>query len=137
MNKRQFIFSAIAATVLAACGGQQQNSSAPEKAAVGCQWAWVRPFQDFVLWICDQVCLLLGGPSPEDEHHRVLPLIQQLDHAVREDLPALVPMGMGGMLPHGQHGIEQQHPVLRPALQASVGRRIDPKIILQFLEDID
>ncbi|QMT32408.1 ABC transporter substrate-binding protein [Alysiella filiformis] len=33
MNKRQFIFSAIAATVLAACGGQQQNSSAPEKAA--------------------------------------------------------------------------------------------------------
>ena len=87
--------------------------------------------------IGNQALLCPGISAPEYEYHRIFPIIEQPDNPVGEDFPALAPVGIGLAPSYRKHRIEQQNPVVCPAFQAAVGRRVDPQIILQLLKNID
>ena len=68
------------------------------------------PFEDlFRLSLC--------RISPEQEDHRSVLLGECADHRIGELLPSVSRMGIRLMLPHCQHGVEQQHSLLRPTFQ--------------------
>ena len=46
-------------------------------------------------------------------------------------------MRIGLMRPYRQHGIEQEHPLLRPFLQIAIVRDVASQIVLQLLIDVD
>src|SRR6056297_3973870 len=85
----------------------------------------------------DAVPLALRLTAPEHEYRRSLAAVDNLDDAVRESLPAfsLVRAGLAAL--YREHGVEQQHTVVCPRLQAAVARDNEAEVIVQFLEDID
>ena len=92
--------------------------------------------QDQVTGVCDQAALAFGIGAPQQKHHGLLPLVEQADHLVGEQFPAFPLVGIGRAGPHGEYGVEQQHPLLCPIHQAAVGRGQNAQIIPQLLVDV-
>ena len=84
----------------------------------------------------DEGTLLPGVSAPEQENHRLLPLVEQFNDPVCEGFPSQTPVTVGLSGPDGQGGVEQQHTLTGPAGQLPVGRRLDPQFLLNLLEEI-
>lgn len=84
----------------------------------------------------DQLLLALGMRSPQQEHHVRALLADHLDDSVGEELPAFLGMrsGIGALDRHGR--VEQQHPLLGPALQVTMTGDGDIQVALQFFVDV-
>ena len=69
--------------------------------------------------IVDYLGLFAGMRSPQQENHRRLLVIQLSYNRIGKNLPAH-PLVRGRLpLPHGQHRVQQQHPLPRPRRQLS------------------
>ena len=58
------------------------------------------------------------------------------DHLVGEGLPALALVRRGRVGAHGEGGVEQQHALVRPGVEAAVVGGVDAEIGLELLEDV-
>ena len=58
------------------------------------------------LGIDDKILFRSGVGSPQDEHHRFRPLVQQTDHVVSEDLPAFALMRICFVRPDREHSVK-------------------------------
>ena len=89
-----------------------------------------------MIGICDALLFGPGIGSPQQKHHGLLPLIEQIDDPIGEILPSHAPVGIGCMGPDGEHRVQQQHPSLGPLGQAAVTGTMKSHIIFQFLINI-
>ena len=80
----------------------------------------MRGFQNVMPAPVNQLFLGLCIPSPEQEDQSLSPFRYLPDHCIREDFPTFVLVGSGLVGPDGQGGIQQKHPLVRPAVQAAV-----------------
>ena len=72
-----------------------------------------------MMGISDPDPLRLRRSSPQQEHHAVRQGIDTIQDGVGEPLPAALPMGVRLTRAHSQHGVQQQHALPRPTLQAA------------------
>ena len=79
----------------------------------------MRRGEDEVIRVCEKGALRLGVPAPEQKNYRLRRRVQQLYHAVGEDLPAERAVAVRLSLPHGQHCVEQKDAVFSPGPKAS------------------
>ncbi|MNF58401.1 hypothetical protein D3C84_399530 [compost metagenome] len=84
----------------------------------------------------DQFLFALGMRAPQQKHQMRLMLAGQFDDPVGEMLPALARMGVGSGALHSHGGIEHQHPLVGPALQATVAWNVDVQVALELFIDI-
>ena len=103
---------------------------------IGTQWRWVHRLEHQVALLVYHIRLSTGKSSPK-HIYQVLPLRSQCtDGSVGERLPPNLRMAVGLMGTHGERGIEQQHPLLRPTTQIARRGNGDIEIILYLLKDI-
>ena len=69
----------------------------------------------------DEAGFAYGVAAPEEKHDAAAMLREGADGGVGEGLPAFVLVRAGLMGAHGEGGVEQQHPLVGPALQIAVG----------------
>ena len=84
----------------------------------------------------DEVLLPAGRGSPEDERDSVGLAVDGADHLVGEGLPAPAGVRRGGVGSHGEHRVEQQHPLPGPGLEAAVAGVGNAEIALEFPVDV-
>ena len=123
-------------TVLCQQGVGLGEMAATEKAAVCRQGAGVHRRQLVMDGVLDQLRLALGVSAPQEEYHGGLLVVEFGNHAVGELLPTLPLMAGGLSLPHGEHRIEQQHPLPRPSGQVAIRRSGFAHVGGQLLEHI-
>src|SRR3546814_6406790 len=75
--------------------------------------------------------------APQHEHGRRMAAVHLGHHRIGERLPPLVLVGCGKAHLHGQHVVEQQHPLLRPMLQKAVGGPGNAEVALKLLVDVN
>lgn len=80
--------------------------------------------------------LLLCKTSPEQEHQSRTLLRKSCDGGIRKAFPAMSLMGSGLLFAHGERGIEQQCPVVRPLTKVTRAWDGSSKVVLHFLEDV-
>lgn len=86
----------------------------------------------------DQLGFADGIASPEEEHDTLTILRESLDGRIGELLPPLVLMRAGLVRPHGEGGVEQQHPLVGPTAEvARGGGDVDGEVGVDLLDDID
>ena len=91
-----------------------------------------------MLRVLDQSFFRLGIVAPQQEYHRLFPLIQQADHIICELLPALSPVRIGLTGADGEHSVQKQHTVLGPVGQLSVlSKVVNAHIFLDLFKYID
>ena len=119
--------------------------AAAVEAAPGRQRRGMGRLQDQVPGGVDEPGLGPGMAAPEHENHRARilghdPPGHHMDDGVGQGLPAQPGVGPGPAQLRGQHGIEQQHALARPAPEVSGGVAalcgILPKVPGDLLEDI-
>ena len=94
-------------------------------------------FQDGVAAGVDQFLLRPGEVAPEQENQS-LPLLRQgADDRIGEFSPADPAVGSGLSGPHGQHGIEQENALGRPAAERTVLVQRYTQVRFNLLVDID
>ena len=96
----------------------------------------MRRLQNQMLRIPQHRLLHLGRTAPEDKHHRAVDLIQYPDRRIRERLPADAVMAVCLMCPHGQHGVQHQHALIRPLFKIPVIRNRAAEVVMQLLIDV-
>ena len=80
--------------------------------------------------------LALRVAAPEHVDDALPALVDGLHDGVGEGLPAVARMRGGLVLAYGEHRVEQQHPLLGPAVKVAargVGR---PRVVAHLLEDV-
>jgi hypothetical protein len=70
---------------------------------------------DYMLWPADETLLSLSRGAPEEKDHRLRLVVDGLDDAVRELLPALTAVGVRLTRSHGEDGVEEQDALVCPA----------------------
>ena len=111
--------------------------AAAEEAVVGGKGAWVRGGEHMMVRVGDQRALALGEVTPEQKDDRLFPLVEQCNDTVGELLPADAAMACRHAAAHGQHRVEQQDAVLRPAGEIAALRRGIAEVVAVLLEDVD
>ncbi len=97
----------------------------------------MRRFENGVAAGVDPFGFALGIAAPQQEDHPAVLGVDRAQHGVGELLPAFALVRVGLVRAHGQHGIQQQHPLLGPGDQAAVVGHVKLDVLMQFLEDID
>ena len=110
---------------------------AAEETAVGRERTGMRGLDDEVMRIGDHRLFPARRAAPENERHRLLPLVQQGDDLVREGFPALPVMRVCCVLAHREDRVEEQHALIGPRLQAAIVRDRAAEIRLELLEYIE
>ena len=88
----------------------------------------MRRFEHRVALPVDQLLLVLGKATPEQEHQAVVPLGQPLDHAVREPFPAS-PLVRSGLFSADREGrVQEQDTLVGPWAQITRCRDGMPQI---------
>ena len=80
---------------------------------------------------------LRGGTSPREKYHSFCPLLRHnINHLLRELLPAFARVAVCLVRPHGQTGIQEQHASIGPGSQqaAAIGRRLKGIRVFVFEE---
>ncbi|MNN38170.1 hypothetical protein D3C81_1521540 [compost metagenome] len=75
--------------------------------------------------------------APQQEHGAGLVFADHLDDPVGEMLPTFIGMGRRRGPFHGHGGVEQQHALVGPGLQATVVGDVDVEVALEFLVDVE
>ncbi len=75
--------------------------------------------------------------SPEHGHERLTSVDQGADRLLGDRLPSVSTVAGRGSGAHGQDAVEQQHALPGPSRQVAVRARLDPEVVLEFLEDVD
>ena len=83
--------------------------AAAKEASMGGEGAGVDAGQEVVPAPVHHGCLLLRRGAPEEKHHAGEVLRDPGDDGVSQLLPALVLVGVGLALPHGEAGVQQEH----------------------------
>ena len=86
-----------------------------------------------MLWIGQHGFLGLGRPSPQDEYHGTVLLIEDPDGGVRKLLPPNIMVRIGLVGTHGQYGVKEHDALVRPLLQISVIGDVTPQVVVKLL----
>ncbi len=108
----------------------------PEESPVGRERAGVRRAKDSMSGRIDHRGLLARSTPPQHKHQTFLSLVQNLNHAIGEPLPALTPVTVGLVGPYGEHCVEQKHTLFCPRRQFTMTRQRNSESFIQFLEDV-
>ncbi len=84
----------------------------------------------------DHGCFPTGCTSPQHEDQTASPGIQHFDDPIGELLPPLLPMAVGLMSPHREHGIQQQDALIRPMGEVAMLRNRHTERRVQLLVDV-
>ncbi|MNP49008.1 hypothetical protein D3C76_1431670 [compost metagenome] len=76
----------------------------------------------------DQLLFALRMGTPEQEYRVGLVLTDHFNDPVSEKLPPLLGMRGGICALHGHGGVEQQHPLIGPMLQAAMFGNLDVQV---------
>ena len=94
--------------------------AATEEAAVGGERRGMRRSEHQMAGAVDNRALFLRMAAPQHEYQVFASFVEHGNHVVGEGFPAQRGVGMRLSGAHGEHGVEQQHALLRPALQIAV-----------------
>lgn len=81
------------------------------------------------------LALCVRAPEHEDDGLRLL--VDRPDYGVGEALPAPALVRGRAATLDGQHAVQKQHALARPAFEEAVARRRNTQVFLQFLVDVD
>lgn len=96
-------------------------------------WARMNALQHAVLRLVDLCHPLPGRRAPSQEHDAPCPRLRHnVNHLLRELLPAVVGVAVGFVSSDREAGVEHQDPVVGPRCQqaAAVRRRVEGRIVL-------
>ncbi len=80
---------------------------------------------DGMAFLGHELGLGVGCVAPEEEHDRFGPLVQGSDHVVGEVLPSLTAVGVGGVCPDGEDGVEHEQAASGPRLKVAMVRCLE------------
>ena len=109
---------------------------AAEKAVVGGEGRGVRALEYEVARRVYNRPFALCVTAPQQIDYPLFSLRNGFDDRIGELLPALACMGGGLVCPDGQYGVEQQHPLFRPAVEVAAGRYRCAGVGIYFGEDV-
>ena len=84
----------------------------------------------------DQLPLLLGFTSPQDEDDTCFLCGNQFDHAISESLPAASLMRVGLMRPDRKNRVEHQYTLPGPGFEIAVIRYLTSNVFMEFTIDV-
>src|SRR5476649_2682596 len=99
--------------------------SATEEAAISGQRRRMHRRQHQMLRSINELLLALGMRAPQHEHQMRLMFADHFNDPIGEKLPALVLVRIGVRALDGHGGVDHQHTLFSPALQAAVARDVD------------
>ena len=96
----------------------------------------MRGLEHEVLRRSDELGLAARVAAPEQEHDRLLVVVQLFDHVVGEGRPAevLVAVRLSGA--DGERSVEHENALLCPLGERTVLGRLDAEVAFQLLEDV-
>lgn len=68
----------------------------------------------------------VGRIAPEEKHDWFGPLNQGSDHVIGEVFPSLAAMGVGGVRPDGENGVEHEQAASGPRFKVAMVRGLEP-----------
>mmetsp|Transcript_11027 Transcript_11027/g.68032 ORF Transcript_11027/g.68032 Transcript_11027/m.68032 type:complete len:217 (-) Transcript_11027:431-1081(-) len=109
---------------------------APEEPPVRREPGRMHGFKHVVLGGIDELLLGLCMLSPEQEDHPLAFLGDSADGRIGEFFPSLLGMGIGFSGSHREHGVEQEHPLLRPRGEIAMAPGTNSQVIVDLFVDV-